>query len=592
MANLIPQTFIDELLSRADIVEVIDSRVPLRHKGREYVACCPFHDEKTPSFSVSPVKQFYYCFGCGAGGSAINFLMAYERFSFSEAVEELASRYGLPLPVISNKVSAQTSASGDLFQLMNRVKDFYQAQVKKTEYLPVVKAFAQARGLQGDTFKTFEMGYAPPLRQFLAKQFQDDITLNQMVKLGLLFRKSGGQYEDRFRHRIIFPIYDHRGRCVGFGGRSLGDEQPKYLNSPDSQLFHKGKEVYNLDKARRQIKEDSPVIVVEGYMDTVMLHQQGLTQVVATMGTATTHYQLERLFAITPRIVFCFDGDRAGLAAAWRALLNVLPYMEKGRQVNFMFLPQGEDPDSFVRTQGLALFQELMAKSVPLSKFLFEQLGQKVDTNSREGQAQWVERAVPHLAKIPAGVFREMMIRELAQHAMVSETKIEAILSQFGQSTQVRSHKLGDKNTSVWRGSRPDQPWDSQVRHAIRLILFQPNLVNLVKHRQELLELALPGITMLINLIDFLQENPHIPSGVVVSQWPEEQFQLAQELTWQPLIENGFEQEFLGVIQRLVRRYHEQRVDILRQKSRCDGLTEEEKHRLEQLLRQIHPTSS
>src|SRR5210317_1706727 len=394
MAGRIPQSFIDELLNRVDIVDLIDARLQLKKAGREYQACCPFHNEKTPSFTVSPGKQFYHCFGCGAHGSAISFLMEYDNLAFPEAIEELARSVGMEVPRESGSQAPQAEQQRtDHYALLERVDHFYRSQLRQHAQADKAVAYLKDRGLSGEIAQTFGLGYAPPGWDSLLKQFGDPESQRLATELGLLVEKDDGGRYDRFR--------DRRGRCIGFGGRVLGDEKPKYMNSPESPVFHKGRELYGLFEARKANQKLERLLVVEGYMDVVALAQFGLTNAVATLGTATTPEHLERLYRTVSEVVFCFDGDAAGRRAAWRALENALPVLRDGREARFLFLPEGEDPDSLVRRIGAETFRKKTVESVPLSRFFYESLSQQVDTDSVDGRARLVELAKPLLQKLP-----------------------------------------------------------------------------------------------------------------------------------------------------------------------------------------------
>jgi DNA primase len=374
MAGRIPRQFIDELMLRSDIVEVIDARVPLKKAGKDYKACCPFHQEKTPSFTVSADKQFYHCFGCGQHGTVIGFLMEYDRMSFPEAVEELARRAGMEIPKEAG--TFEPEPSGDLLELLREASRFYRAQLR--EHPPAIEYLKQ-RGITGEVARDFELGYAPESWDSLVRALgKDNNAREAMVRAGLAVKKDGGGYYDRFRARVMFPIYDHRGRIVGFGGRIIDKGEPKYLNSPETPLFHKGRELYGLFRARDAIRRSGRVMVVEGYMDVVAVAQSGIDYVVATLGTATTRDHLERLFRHASEVVFCFDGDRAGREAAWRALETTLDVLRDGWQASFLFLPDGEDPDTLVRKEGREAFEARLGKATALADFMFQGLSAKV----------------------------------------------------------------------------------------------------------------------------------------------------------------------------------------------------------------------
>jgi len=390
MAGRIPQSFIDEVLNRTDIVEVIDTRVPLKKAGREFKACCPFHDEKTPSFTVSQVKQFYHCFGCGANGTAISFLMDYEHMEFVEAIEELARRAGLEIPKETSGGQSHAPSTLPHYALLERVADYYQEQLRDHPQASRAVDYLKQRGLTGDIAARFGIGFAPPGWENLASALgANDTVHKQLLELGLTVErdKGDGAY-DRFRDRIQFPIRDRRGRTIGFGGRVLDDSTPKYLNSSESPVFHKGQELYGLFEARRAVRKLERILVVEGYMDVVALAQFDINYAVATLGTATTHEHLERLFRTVPEVVFCFDGDRAGREAAWRALENTLPVLRDGREARFLFLPDGEDPDSLVRKIGKQALEQQIATATHLSDFFFDRLAAPLDINSIDGRAR------------------------------------------------------------------------------------------------------------------------------------------------------------------------------------------------------------
>jgi len=396
MAGRIPSTFIDELLTRIDIVDVIDARVPLVKKGREFQACCPFHHEKTPSFTVSQVKQFYHCFGCGAHGTAIGFLMEYENMPFPEAVEDLAAKAGVVIPREDDESDKPRENLAPLFSLLERVGDWYKQQLKSLPQADTAVHYLKQRGLSDEIATRYQLGFAPEGWSHLHEAIgQDTLTTQQLTRTGMLIKKESGGHYDRFRNRIIFPIHDSRGRIIGFGGRVLGDEKPKYLNSPESPLFHKGQELYGLYQARKSNRNLTQILVVEGYMDVVALAQFGIRYSVATLGTATTSDHLNQLFRTVSRIVFCFDGDRAGRDAAVKAMDTAIPLMRDGRETHFMFLPDGEDPDSLVRKEGTQQFEQRITRSTPLSRYFFTHLEQQVDIDSLDGRAKLISLAPP-----------------------------------------------------------------------------------------------------------------------------------------------------------------------------------------------------
>ena len=413
MRGRIPREFIDELLARLDVVEVIDRRVPLKKAGKDFKACCPFHNEKTPSFTVSRPKQFYHCFGCGVSGTAITFLMEFEHLSFPEAVEELAGEAGLEVP------DTGPARSGDnptlpLLEILGETSRYYKDQLRSHSDASTTIAYLKQRGLTGEIAARFDLGYAPTGWDNLSSTAGNEEKLDLMVKAGLISKRESGGHYDRFRARVIFPIHDSKGRVIAFGGRLLDEGEPKYLNSPETPVFHKGSELYNLHRARSAIAQQQVSIVVEGYMDVLALAQHGIDHCVATLGTATTATHLQRLFRLAPSIVFCFDGDRAGRNAAGRALEIALPSLESGRQVSFLFLPDGEDPDSVVRDQGADTFRALIESATPLPDLLFDTLLNQTDPTRMDGKARLATLARPLISRVPEGPLRELMQQRLS----------------------------------------------------------------------------------------------------------------------------------------------------------------------------------
>jgi DNA primase len=425
LASRIPQSFIDDLLDRTDIVDLVDGHVKLKKTGRNYSACCPFHKEKTPSFSVAPDKQFYYCFGCGAGGNAIGFLMQLENLNFPEAVEELAGKAGLTVPKDDNVTSkaasaasqAKTQARNQAYDLLNRASQYYQSQLRRHPDRQKAVTYLKGRGLNGQIAQRFGVGYAPIGWQNLMQELAPKPELEQpLIDSGMVVEKEENKRRyDRFRDRIMFPIKDYKGRIIAFGGRVLGDEKPKYLNSPETVVFHKQKELYGLYEARQHERSLKRIMVVEGYMDVVALAQHNINYAVATLGTSTSSFHLERIFKLVSEVVFCFDGDAAGLKAADRAMHTCLPFMEDGRQARFLLLPDGEDPDSLVRQEGNDKLTARITDATPLSDFLFQRLGKDLDPHNLEHRAKLATDASPLIAIIPKGIMRSMMQARLSK---------------------------------------------------------------------------------------------------------------------------------------------------------------------------------
>src|SRR5688572_27257303 len=427
MSGRIPRAFIDDLIARADLVEIIGARVPLKRAGREYKANCPFHNEKTPSFWVNPVKQFYYCFGCSAHGTALDFLVNYDRLSFVEAVEDLAQRLGVEVPREAGSAPSAPAVSEDLYALMGRVANFFAEQLTLHEH---ARSYAAKRGLDASTIAKFSIGYAPDAWSEVLKRFgASEASRQKLLETGLIIaREQGDGHYDRFRDRLMFPIRDARGRTIAFGGRVLDKGEPKYLNSPETALFHKGRELYGLYETRQNRAPLTRLLVVEGYMDVVRLHQSGIGYAVATLGTSTTPEHLKRVFRLVREVIFCFDGDRAGRAAAWRALQNALPEAEAGRELKFLFLPDGEDPDSLVGREGQAAFEARFTAALPLSEYLVAHLAEAIDISHADGKARFVAEAKPLLARVPAGAYRELLLDRLAEAIGVSAARFLTIV--------------------------------------------------------------------------------------------------------------------------------------------------------------------
>jgi DNA primase len=572
MAGRIPEKFIDDLLARIDIVDVIQERVPLKKSGRDWSARCPFHDERSASFTVSPSKQFYHCFGCGEHGSAIGFLMKYDRLEFPDAVEELANRAGLKVPYEGGREAPREDAS-ELYNMLDAAATFFRRQLDASE---TARAYFAKRGLDEANLARFNLGYAPDawdaLKNALGTTAQ---RIALLEKAGMLTSgERGGKY-DRFRDRVMFPILDRRGRTIAFGGRVLAkDDGPKYLNSPETPLFHKGRELFGLWQVREAHTKIPRLIVVEGYMDVISLHQFGVPQAVATLGTATTRDHAEILFRQCADVYFCFDGDRAGRQAAWRAVESVLPRMRDGRQALFLFLPDGEDPDSLIRKEGLAGFEQRLKDAMPLSEFFFAEIGKDVNLGSLDGRARLAERARPLLAQIPDGAFRDLMLAEL------------------DKSTGVRVQVAAPEQPPVRARNTPPQQ-RSLVRAAITLLVQGPALASAIEPPWTFAELRQPGIALLIELIGLCRARPDITTGALLEHFAaREEAKALQKLAVMdfPGGEDESRAEFLGAIRQLDRQTESQRRLDLQQRLReleakgATGLTEEERNELRQLL--------
>jgi len=520
----IPQHFIDELIARADIVEIIGARVQLKKSGREYKACCPFHNEKTPSFWVSPDKQFYHCFGCGKHGTALGFLMDHDHMAFPEAVEELATRLGLEVPQEGTAERSAPRAEEPLYELMARVAGFYSEQLTRE---PRVRDYLAKRGLVPVTLERFGIGYAPNSWNEVLRRFgASDGERRRLAEAGLIVeRERGGgretdRYYDRFRDRVMFPIRDARGRVIAFGGRIIDAGEPKYLNSPETVLFHKGRELYGLYETRRARRALDRLVVVEGYMDTVSLHQSGIDYAVATLGTATTAEHFRRIFRLVPTVVFAFDGDRAGRAAAWRALQQALPEAREGREIRFLFLPQGHDPDTLVLAEGRAGFEQRLATAVPLSEYLVRELSEQSELGSADGRARFAEQARPLFLRVPEGVYRELLLERLAQVVGLSPERLAALWIQ-GRSGAPAPPPAGPARPATAARVARGAGRGSLVRQAIVRLLHHPMIALEVSaaERAGLDASEEPGVALLRELLDDLREQPAQIAAQVIQRW-------------------------------------------------------------------------
>ncbi len=472
MSGMIPQSFIDDLLDRIDIVDTVDGRVKLRKTGKNYSACCPFHDEKTPSFTVSPEKQFYYCFGCGASGNALGFVMDYERLSFPEAIESLARVAGLTVPreVQTEAQVKREQERKSIYSLLEKADEFYQQQLRHHPSKSMAVTYLKGRGLDGKTAKDYGVGFAAPGWDNLLKALaSNDEDKHLLIEGGMLIHhEQDKKLYDRFRHRIMFPIRDTRGRVIGFGGRVLGDDKPKYLNSPETPVFHKGQELYGLYEARLAYRDLPRLLVVEGYMDVVSLAQFGIRYGVATLGTACGEDHLEKAFKHTNEVVFCFDGDKAGRAAASRALDASLTTMADGRTVKFLFLPEGEDPDTLVRKIGPDKFETMISMAVPLEDQLFDTAAEGLNIRTMEGRATFSKRAAPMLDKLPKSVFRELMFENLATRTGLSRTILQDLILEAVKNPEPRPELVKEPVKPAQRESIKAQPRQVHIQQAIQ----------------------------------------------------------------------------------------------------------------------------
>ncbi|MBN6713910.1 DNA primase [Pseudomonas capsici] len=636
MAGLIPQSFIDDLLNRTDIVDVVSSRVQLKKTGKNFSACCPFHKEKTPSFSVSPDKQFYYCFGCGAGGNALGFVMDHDNLDFPQAVEELAKAAGMEVPREQNVKGQKPRQPTDspLYPLLAAAAEFYRQALKSHPMRKAAVDYLKGRGLSGEIARDFGMGFAPPGWDNLYKHLSSDALQQKvMIDAGLLIENAEtGKRYDRFRDRVMFPIRDSRGRVIAFGGRVLGDDKPKYLNSPETPVFHKGQELYGLFEARKHNRNLDEIIVVEGYMDVIALAQQGLRNAVATLGTATSEEHLKRLFRVVPNVLFCFDGDQAGRNAAWRALEATLSSLQDGRRARFLFLPEGEDPDSLVRSEGTDAFKaRINQHAQPLADYFFEQLTKESDPRSLEGKAHMATLAAPLIDKVPGTNLRALMRQRLSEITGLNNEAVSQLVQSapadvppsydpyvdydampdfadyqqhggYEEQPQWTPKKAGGQNQKKW----DKKPWDKKgkrqefepraprvptaveppMQAALRTLLHHPELAEKVENASHFAAENQMQAQLLVALIEARQKNPNLRSLQLIARWHgTEQGRLLRALAekeW--LIEaDNLEQQFFDTITRLSDRQRVRRIDELVDKSSKVGLSAEEKTLLVQL---------
>lgn len=566
---MIPQSFIQELLNRLDIVDVVERYVPLKKAGANYVACCPFHNEKTPSFSVSPAKQFYHCFGCGAHGSAIGFVMEHQGLSFPEAVEDLAKHIGLPVPHESTQREQETRAAqaAGLPQMMQQALHYYREQLKHSEK---AIAYFKGRGVSGEIAARFGLGYAPDGWQNLEQVFDDYTRSSTLLETGLIIENDEGRRYDRFRDRVMFPILNARGNVIGFGGRVLGAGEPKYLNSPETALFQKGQELYGLFQARNAIRASGRVLVVEGYMDVVALAQHGVAYAVATLGTATTPVHVQKLLRVADEIIFCFDGDVAGRRAAWRALENGLGALTDTSRLLFLFLPEGEDPDTYVRQVGQAGFEATYAGALTLSQFLFKELTHGLNLATEEGRAKLVQTAKPLIEKIAAPALQLMIRKRLAELTSLSVAELETLLPR---AVAPRAHAPAAKPR---RG--PSLP-----RQLLRMVLQQPDLARGVAI--EGLDDESLDVRTLRALLALLHRDPHITNHPAILEAfrgaPEET--VLSEVAGETMSWDGdfdVAQEFQGALEQLRSSARQKRIDSLLALAKTQPLSAEQKQAL------------
>ncbi len=581
MGGHIPRSFINDILAKAEISSVVGSRVKLKKAGANWHACCPFHHEKTPSFTVSDDKQFYHCFGCGAHGNAINFLMEYDNLEFPEAVEELANFLGLEVPREEfknrngDKPSLSYKTKKDLFEVMGDIAQFYQQQLPKN--IPA-QSYVQQRGLSTEIIQRFGIGFAPnsyhEIKQKFAKSAEE---LKRLSDLGMVSRNDRGETYDRFRNRLMFPIRDKRGRTIAFGGRVLDDSRPKYLNSPESVTYHKGNELYGLYEVLQSNDSPNCLLIVEGYMDVVALAQFGVNYAVASLGTATTPEQLTQAFRVTEQVICCYDGDRAGREAAWRALENALPLLEDGRQLKFIFLPDGEDPDTYIRQYGQSGFEEYLQSAVSFSAFFFQHLVEQVDLSSKEGKSKLAALAAPLISRIAGGMLKQYMKNMLGQKlGILDPLQIENLFPK----EQINPQKPQSSQPQIKR---------TPLRLLIGLLLQNPQLATLEYDLEPIKSLKEPGFELFYLLTECCRKHPGIKMGQLLELFRQSEHYKALEMlsTWSHLVApDTIENTFVDTLAYLFKRFVEQQMEQLIAKQRSLGLSADEKQLLNALLTQ------
>ncbi|WLG28079.1 DNA primase [Pseudomonas lurida] len=642
MAGLIPQSFIDDLLNRTDIVDVVSSRVQMKKAGKNYTACCPFHKEKTPSFSVSPDKQFYYCFGCGAGGNALGFIMDHDNLDFPQAVEELAKAAGMEIPreESGRPHKPRQPTDSPLYPLLTAAAEFYRQALKSHPQRKAAVDYLKGRGLTGEIARDFGLGFAPPGWDNLYKHLSSD-TLQQkaMIDAGLLVENAEtGKRYDRFRDRVMFPIRDSRGRIIAFGGRVLGDDKPKYLNSPETPVFHKGQELYGLFEARKNNRNLDEIIVVEGYMDVIALAQQGLRNAVATLGTATSEEHMKRLFRVVPSVLFCFDGDQAGRNAAWRALEATLSSLQDGRRARFLFLPEGEDPDTLVRSEGTDAFRaRINQHAQPLADYFFQQLTEEADPRSLEGKAHMATLAAPLIDKVPGANLKSLMRMRLLEITGLSGEAVSQLVHNAPHDAAPPAYDPGMDYDAMpdysdfhqpqeayapqqtWTPKKPGaggkkwdkKPWSKNGKRgdsdeayaprtpvaveaptliALRTLIHHPQLAEKVESADHFANESNTYAQVLIALIEAVQKNPKLNSIQLMARWHgTEQGRLLKALAEKEWLIDGdnLEQQFLDTITRLSAGQHTQTLDELIKRARQPGLTAEEQIQIAKQMRDL-----
>ena len=571
MSGLIPQPFIDDLLHRTDLVELIDSYVPLKKRGNSHIACCPFHNEKSPSFNVVAKKQFYHCFGCGASGNAISFVMNYLNQGFVDAVETLAARVGLTIP--RDKQNEKNNPSQDLYKLLADVSLYYQKKLKH-EGQPAID-YLRGRGLSGEIAKLYQLGFASEGWHHLEKAFPRN--QRELLTTGMLIKNDEGKIYDRYRNRIMFPIHDRHGRIIGFGGRVLDNEQkPKYLNSPETVIFQKSRELYGLHQILSQQKTIEYIIVVEGYMDVIALAQHGIMNAVATLGTATSTYHIQLLAKHTKSLIFCFDGDNAGRQAAWRALESSLPHLNLGLDASFMFLPDNHDPDSLVRHEGKENFLNRIKQATPLHRFLFDNLAKDLNLLRPAGKTQLINLAKPFLQKMDEGSYKQLLIEDLSRLTHIETHRLNQLITEESKTPQQ------EQTMTIAR---------TPMRIAVALLLQHPEIYAQIKSQINLELLDTTEHEILLQVLQQLATNPQATTATLIESWREHPYfdSMNKLAAWDHLVpEPELVKEFIDIMLFLQKQNRELTIRQLINKSRQQGLSEAERIKLQEMLKERH----
>lgn len=588
MAGKIPRDFIDDLLARTDVVDIVDSRVKLKKAGKNYQACCPFHDEKTPSFTVSQDKQFYHCFGCGAHGNAISFMMEYDRLDFVDAIEELARHHGLDVPRdkggMPQRSEQERQQQQDDYALMEQVSRFYQQQLRTHKNSQTAIDYLKSRGLSGDVVKQWEIGYAPDGWDAVLSAFgSSEARVRQLIDLKLVNRNDRGKQYDFFRDRIMFPIRDRRGRVIGFGGRILEGDGPKYLNSPETRIFHKGRELYGYYQAQQQNRQLNTVMVVEGYMDVVALSQFGITNATAALGTATTPEHIQMLArGRASQIAYCFDGDRAGRDAAWRALENALPALKDGTQLSFLFLPDGEDPDTMVRKVGQDGFVDLVKQAMPLSQFFFDALLKEHNVGTPEGRMALKSAAQPLIEQVDGDEQRLMLEEELAKHTKEYDRfRLQHDIKQANS----RSQRPGSASAHT------NKPRLSPLRMMVRLLVEHPNLASQCPdiNPAVLTDSGLSGMAILVAVHQYCHQHPTSTTAQLIENFRSDPHSeaIGKLLNQEHLVsDDDARQVYQDSFAKLLDWHFDSRIDTLLSRARVQPLTQVEKQELNLLMKE------